>query len=216
MNKTNKCPNCGKPKKPWFEVCWECTKEENKKPKCDICYEEVPEGHNLCKKHWLEQQQDKKEIRQVKYVVQKKKDELEQVEKLHQKKEKHWRDKYLAKFRFDAIKVRSKSELLICHFLTTNNISFRYEPLLNIDGKKHRPDFILKDKKNNCVILEHFGMDTPEYIKDKEIKKKLYKKFCNEKEDYDFIFTSEEDILDLKENLGEKLEKTIFKKGDWI
>ena len=54
------------------------------------------------------------------------------------------------------MKIKSKSELLICYFLFANDVKFQYEPHMDLDGEL-RPDFVLEDSKGNNVILEHFG-----------------------------------------------------------
>ena len=63
-----KCPNCGKTKKSWFALCWDCTEKEKQNPKCEICNEAVPEGHTLCKTHWIEKQQSRKKLKNIEYV----------------------------------------------------------------------------------------------------------------------------------------------------
>jgi hypothetical protein len=99
----NTCPKCGKSKKPWFPLCWDCTTKETQKPKCEICDVEVPEGHTLCKEHWKEKFEDKKKIKSIEYVK--------------TKKEIEFKEKFEGKFYFNSQKVKSKSELLICYFL---------------------------------------------------------------------------------------------------
>ena len=71
MSKTT-CPNCGNPKKPWFNLCFDCNEKEKQKPTCEVCGEEVPEGHTLCKQHWKEKQEQKKKLKQIDYVKGKK------------------------------------------------------------------------------------------------------------------------------------------------
>ena len=67
MDKTV-CPNCGKAKKPWFALCWDCTEKEKQKPRCEVCNIVVPEGHHLCKAHWKEKFEDKKKLQSIEYV----------------------------------------------------------------------------------------------------------------------------------------------------
>ena len=69
----NICPNCGNDKKPWFALCWNCSEKEKQKPKCEVCGIEVPEGHTLCKAHWKEKFEDKKQLNSIDYVKNKKK-----------------------------------------------------------------------------------------------------------------------------------------------
>lgn len=200
INKTNKC-ECGKVKKPWFPKCFECIQKDNQKPKCEICNKEIPEGHNLCKEHWKEQQEAKKKIKQVEYVQKKVKTDF--------------KEKFEGKYYFNSQKMKSKSELLICYFLTANDINFTYEPPMNLNGHVVRPDFILHDKKGNSIILEHFGMDSIEYKKKQEIKEKEYRELCKKEKEYYFVSTNEEDMFDLKEKLGNKLNKTPINKVMW-
>lgn len=80
------------------------------------------------------------------------------------------------------MKQMSKGEQAIAEVLTKYNIDFVYEhPLLikeckENDTEKLRiwyPDFWLP---KYSIIIEYFGMDTPEYLKGKENKLKAYKK----------------------------------------
>lgn len=199
MDKTI-CPNCGKTKKPWFALCWECSEKEKQKPRCEVCKVEVPEGHTLCKPHWIEKNEEKKKLKSIDYV--------------RNKKETEFNEKYKGKFYFNSHPVKSKSELLICYFLSANGIIFLYEPPLSLH-KEFRPDFVLDDQKGNFVIIEHFGMDNETYNKKRVEKEIEYQKLCKENNSFHFIFTDEEDIFNLKERLGKKLNQTPLKKVLW-
>lgn len=200
-NNKNKCPECGQNKKPWFSLCWECSEKENQKKTCDICDKEVNENHNLCKEHWLEMNSKKKKLNQIKYIQKRDEDDF--------------KEKFKGKYYFNSQKVKSKSELLICYFLEANNIIFSYEPKLNL-GNGVRPDFVLRDEKQNIIILEHFGMNHIEENKKKNYEKKeLYEELCKKEKEFYFIYTTEEDLFDLKEKLGNKLNKTPLKKIMW-
>lgn len=196
----NICPKCGKTKKPWFPLCWECTAKETQKPRCEICDIEVPEGHSLCKEHWKEKFEEKKKIKSIEYVK--------------TKKEIEFKEKFEGKFYFNSQKVKSKSELLICYFLTANGINFQYEPLMTLD-KEIRPDFVIDDQKGNTIILEHFGMDEDGYNKKREAKESEYKKLCADNPQFYFVSTDEDDIFNLKDKLGKKLNATPLKKVLW-
>ena len=114
------------------------------------------------------------------------------------------------------MKIKSKSELLICYFLFANGINVAYEREIYFDGKEYRPDFIIEDEKGNVVILEHFGWDGEEYIRKKNAKIRNYKKLCNEQDNFYFIQTDEDDIKNLKDKLGKKLnDGTPIKKPFW-
>lgn len=199
MDKTI-CPNCGKTKKPWFALCWDCTEKEKQKPQCEICGAEVQEGHTLCKIHWKEKFEEKKKLKSIEYVK--------------AKKETEFKEKFEGKYYFNSQKVKSKSELLICYFLTANGLNFQYEPLMTLE-KEIRPDFVIDDHKGNTIILEHFGMDDENYVAKRESKEKEYKKLCNENPYFFFVSTDEEDIYNLKDKLGKKLNETPLKKVIW-
>jgi hypothetical protein len=196
----NICPNCGNEKKPWFALCWNCSEKEKQKPKCEICGIEVQEGHTLCNLHYKEKFKDKRQLQSIDYVKTKKEIEFKQ--------------KFEGKYYFNSQKVKSKSELLICYFLTANGINFQYEPLMTID-KEIRPDFVIDDLKGNTIILEHFGMNDENYLAKKESKEISYKKLCSETPCFYFISTDENDMYNLKDKLGVKLNKTPLKKAIW-
>lgn len=194
------CPKCGKTKKTWFPLCWDCTEKEKQKPRCEICNKEVPDGHTLCKDHWKEKFEEKKKLQSIEYIK--------------SKKEVEFKEKFEGKYYFNSQKVKSKSELLICYFLTANGINFQYEPLMTLD-KEIRPDFVIDDLKGNTIILEHFGMDEAGYNAKREIKEKEYKKLCSENPQFFFVSTDEDDIYNLKDKLGKKLNETPLKKVIW-
>lgn len=194
------CPKCGKPKKPWFDLCFECSELAKQKPTCEVCGIEVPEGHNLCKEHWKEKQEEEKKLKQIDYVK--------------DKKETDFREKFEGKFYFNGQKVKSKSELLLLYFFEANGLRPRYEDMINLDGKEYRPDFII-EKGDNIVIIEHFGGDGKEYNGRKDEKIKAYKKLCKENKNWFFIWTDENDMFNLKDKLGKKLNETPLKQTRW-
>lgn len=199
INKTGKC-DCGKQKKPWFSKCYECLQKDKQKPKCRICSANIPENHTLCKAHWIEQQEDKKKIKQVEYVK--------------KKKEKTYDEKYKGKYRFNKIDFKSKSELIIFLFLNGNGRTPLYEETLYLD-KDYRPDFVIHDDENNTLIIEHFGMNEEKYKTKMMHKIEEYNRLCKERERFYFVYTVEEDIFNLKEALGKKLKNTPFSKTLW-
>jgi len=199
MDKTI-CPSCGNTKKPWFALCWDCSEKEKQKPECEVCGIEVPEGHTLCKIHWKEKFDEKKKLQGIDFVK--------------TKKETEFKEKFEGKYYFNSQRVKSKSELLICYFLSANNINFSYEPLMTL-AKEIRPDFVIHDDKGNMIILEHFGLDDENYKVKKEDKEREYKKLCNENSNVFFISTIEQDIYNLKDKLGKKLNDTPLKKVIW-
>ncbi len=200
MNKKLPCPNCGKSKNSWYALCIDCSKKEAQKPRCEVCDNEIPKGHYLCKKHYSEKQLEKKNLSQIKYVKKVKEEEFKQ--------------KFEGKYYSSKGKVKSKSELLISYFLDANMIQFHYEPRMDIDGEI-RPDFVLEDGKGNSIILEHFGLDDKKYLERKKAKIKAYKKLCKEIPSFYFKSTTEEDIYNLKDRLGRKLNETPLKRALW-
>lgn len=200
MSGSIKCPMCGKPKKPWFKLCYECNEKEKQKPTCEICGIDVPEGHYLCKEHWIERKEQSKDLKKIGYVK--------------SKKEKEFKEKFKGKYYFNSQRVKSKSELLICYFLEANDVQFSYEPLMDIDGEI-RPDFVLNNKEGKHVILEHFGLNNKEYIQKKTKKIKKYNELCNKQKEFSFISTDEDDMYNLKDKLGRKLNDTPLRKAFW-
>jgi len=201
MANSTKCPNCGKPKKPWFKLCFECNEKEKQKPTCEVCGIDIQEGHTLCLKHWQERKDKNRDIKKIKYVK--------------SAKEKEFKEKFEGKYYFNSMKIKSKSELLICYFLYANDVKFTYEPSMDIEGEM-RPDFVIEDNKGNIIILEHFGGNDDKYIRKKNVKIRKYTKFCNDNKNYYFIQTDEEDIKNLKDKLGKKFnDDTPLNKALW-
>jgi predicted nuclease of restriction endonuclease-like RecB superfamily len=195
-----KCDNCGKPVKSWFKLCADCNKKEKQRPSCEICGIGVPENHTLCKTHWLEREQEKKKLKQIDYV------------KI--KKEVDFREKFEGKYYFNGQKVKSKSELLMLYFFEANNITAQYETPIYLGEKEYRPDFIICNGESQ-VIVEHFGMDEENYNKRQEAKIKEYEKLCGDNDGWYFIWTDENDMFNLKDKLGKKLNTTPLKKIMW-
>jgi len=194
------CDLCNKPTKLWFKLCFDCSEKEKQKLTCELCDVEVPEGHNLCKDHWIEKQEEKKKLRHI------------DNEKL--KKEIDFRDKFEGKFYFNGQKVKSKSELLLLYFFESNGLKFQYESPLYIGDKEYRPDYIICDENDNWIIIEHFGGNGEEYNKKKENKIKEYTKLC-EDQHWFFIWTDENDMYNLRDKLGKKLNETPLKRVMW-
>jgi predicted nuclease of restriction endonuclease-like RecB superfamily len=201
MTDVNQCPICGKPKKPWFKLCYECNEKEKKIPVCEVCGVEVPEGHYLCKEHWKERKEQERDLKKIEYVKEMKKMDF--------------KEKFKGKYYFNSIPLKSKSELIICYFFDKNKIPVAYERTITLNGIDYKPDFIIEDKDNNTIIIEHFGYDGEEYVKKKKEKIRQYKKLCDEKSKFYFIMTDEDDIKDINERLGKKLNETPLKRAYW-
>ena len=82
-------------------------------------------------------------------------------------------------------------------------------------SKEIRPDFVIDDQKGNTIIFEHFGMETDSYNKKRRKKEEDYKKLCSENQNFYFIYTDKEDLFNLKDNLGKKLNETPLKRPLW-
>ena len=198
-NNSSICPNCGNPKKPWFKLCFDCNEKDKQKPTCEVCGVEVPEEHNLCKKHWKEKQDQKKKLMQIDYVK--------------DKQETDFKEKFQGKFYFKGMPVKSKSELLLLYFFEANGLTFQYETPLYLNEKEYRPDFIITDGDNQ-IIIEHFGVNEENYNKKKEAKIKEYEELYKDK-CWFFIWTDEGDMYNLRDKLGKKLNQTPLKRVIW-
>ena len=80
---------------------------------------------------------------------------------------------------------------------------------MTLEDSALRPDFILTDTKGNMVILEHFGLDEAKYNARRKEKVTKYNQFCDNNEECYFIETDENDMFNLKEKLGKKLNSSI-------
>ena len=78
------------------------------------------------------------------------------------------------------LKVRSKSELIICEIFYKYGIEFRYEEVIYINGRRLEPDFIIRRKSDGKIFYwEHCGMmELPKYRKRYYEKRDLYE-FCD-------------------------------------
>lgn len=66
---------------------------------------------------------------------------------------------YLKHVTSKGLKVRSKSEAIICELMDYHNIQFRYEKMLFVSENKVYPDFTIMRKFDRKIIYwEHFGM----------------------------------------------------------
>ncbi|MBE5877250.1 MAG: ATPase [Lachnospiraceae bacterium] len=73
-------------------------------------------------------------------------------------------------------KVRSKSETMIVMYLYNNQIPYRYEGALTLDGTTIYPDFTIRHPKTGQIYYwEHFGkMDDEVYIRKTQRKFQTY------------------------------------------
>lgn len=92
------------------------------------------------------------------------------------------------------LKVRSKSELIICEIFYKYGIEFRYEEVIYINGKRLEPDFIIRRRSDGKIFYwEHCGMmELPKYRKRYYEKRDLYE-FCDIVPWDNMIFTYDKD-----------------------
>lgn len=87
---------------------------------------------------------------------------------------------------------------------------------MDLEGKELRPDFAVHDQKGNTIILEHYGMlNSPEYDEKRRIKEQIYKKLCTNEPGFYYVCTDEDDVYNLKDRLGRKLNSTPLKRVMW-
>jgi len=93
------------------------------------------------------------------------------------------------------LKVRSKSEKIIADKLWNENITFRYEAQLSINGFTCYPDFTIRKKSGKIVIWEHFGLlEDNEYFQSMIAKLEKYRSF-GFRQHTNLICTYEDDII---------------------
>lgn len=74
------------------------------------------------------------------------------------------------------MKVRSKSEWMICSIYERYKIPFRYECALEVGGHTYYPDFTIRHPRTGALYIhEHFGiMDDDHYLDDALNKLRIY------------------------------------------
>ena len=90
----------------------------------------------------------------------------------------------------DGTYLKSGGEKLISNVLFENNVKYEYEPYFEWDGTRYNPDFAIKTGDDSGVVIEYFGMNTPEY-NDQRLKKRG---FWKEKENWKLIEFEPTDI----------------------
>lgn len=111
--------------------------------------------------------------------------------------EKNFRSKFRATYRTDdGHKVRSKAEQIIDNWLYHNKIIHAYERRVPIEEELFCDFFIPIGK----VWIEYWGLEDEKYLKRKELKKELYKKY-----DKNLIDLTDKDIEKLDDILPLKL-----------
>ncbi|MGO8839220.1 MAG: hypothetical protein ACLQAH_09005 [Limisphaerales bacterium] len=100
------------------------------------------------------------------------------------------------------IRVRSKIEKIIADFLTASDLTFIYEPQFRIGNLFLRPDFYFPEYG---LLYEHFGLNTPEYLRSAEAKIRSYNHAG-----IPFMYTTFEDETDIEDVIVEKLAITTL------
>jgi len=163
------CAVCSQPTSKGKPLCYDCWQrsEAGEITKCEVCGRWKNNNLPLCRDCW----EAKKKTKEGKT-----KGGLDFRERYADQ------PKYTCK---DGRPVRSKAERDIANYLYDNGIRFRYETKLIVADVEVYPDFYMEDVD---LILEHFGMDDPEYNRKRRKKEKLYRDngrrfVCTEKED---------------------------------
>ena len=108
------------------------------------------------------------------------------------------------------LKVRSKSELIICEIFYKYGIEFRYEEVMYINGRRLVPDFTIRRRSDGKIFYwEHCGMmEKPKYRKRYFDKRDLYE-FCDIVPWDNLIFTYDMDGS-IDSNYIEAIVKTVL------
>ncbi|MBA7569935.1 hypothetical protein ES708_11677 [subsurface metagenome] len=180
------CQICGA-KSGFYPLCKNCNnlKEEGKITKCDDCGIWKKDAKPLCYECWLKSNK----------VKQKASDDykISGIEA----EEKNFRSKFKAKYRTDdGHMVRSKAEQAIDNWLYRQEIAHAYERRVPVEEYLYCDFFIPKGK----VWIEYWGFQDKKYLKRKELKKELYKKY-----DRKLIELTDKDIETLDDILPVKL-----------
>jgi len=122
--------------------------------------------------------------------------------KRQEDKKSDFRTKFPAQLRTnDGHFVRSKAEILIDNWLYNENIVHAYEKKLPVEEELYC-DFYIPTAK---IYIEFWGLENkPQYLKRKEIKQNIYKKY-----EFNLIELNDEDIF----NLDDILPKLLLQYG---
>ena len=180
------CQICGA-KSGYYPLCNKCFKlrDEGKATKCNDCGIWKKGVKPLCKECWLKNKKAELKVSDG-YKI----SDIE-VE------ENNFRNKFPATNRTDdGHLVRSKAEQIIDNWLYRNEIFHSYERRVPIEEELYCDFFLPKGK----VWIEYWGLEDKEYLKRKELKKELYKKY-----DKNLIELTDKDIEKLDDILPLKL-----------
>ena len=196
------CPQCGKFKFMFQEVCYDCRPEQNNNTSrrksgyaYNVSYQELTYRYKAAPE---EQKTATAQQSQPK-------------DSFHQKYD------HNNKFKCECgIYVKSQGERTVADFLYKNNIPFEYETEgayweydLRWNNPKYKsihPDFFIKGpvtfhgRRIEKVYIEYWGMDTPEYLEKQAYKYNVYKRHnCT------LINLYPEDLYDCESSLTSKL-----------
>ena len=153
------CQICGT-KSGFYPLCKKCfkLKDEGKVSKCEDCGIWKKDAKSLCKECLLKINKSKQNITSDSEV-----------------EDKNFRSKFPATKRTnDGHKVRSKAEQIIDNWLFRNNIVHAYERRVPIVEDLYCDFYI---PIGQTVWIEYWGLEEKKYLKRKELKKELYKKY---------------------------------------
>jgi len=181
------CQICGA-KSGFYPLCKNCfnLRDEGKITKCEDCGIWKKDAKPLCYECWLKSNKSKQKVSDD-YKI----SDIEAEEK-------NFRSKFRATYRTDdGHMVRSKAEQIIDNWLYHNKIVHAYERRVPIKEELYCDFFIPIGKK---LWIEYWGLEEKKYLKRKELKKKLYKKY-----DKNLIDLTDKDIENLDDILPLKL-----------
>ena len=157
------CQICGA-KSGYYPLCKKCfnLRDKGKISKCEDCGIWKKNAKPLCYECWFKSNKSEQKLSDD-YKI----SDIETEDK-------NFRDKFPAKYRTeDGHWVRSKAELIIDNWLYRGRIVHAYERRVPIE-EKLLCDFFIPIGK---VWIEYWGLEDEKYLKRKELKKELYKKY---------------------------------------
>lgn len=104
--------------------------------------------------------------------------------------------------------VKSEGERRIANHLYERGISYQYEPRMRLNGNLVVPDFFLTGWTNK-LLIEFWGMSTPEYLARKQFKKRLYATYSP----YPLIDVQPEHLRSLDDYLEQEI---LRKRKGWL
>lgn len=185
------CQICGE-KSGFYPLCKACNKlkEDGKVTKCQECGKWKKDDKPLCYDCWLRDKKNREKGSKAYKASDTEKDEI------------NFRDKFPAKIiAEDGHRVRSRGELAIDNWLYHKGIVHAYERRVPIGEDLYCDFFIPLGQK---VYIEFWGLEDKKYVKRKELKKNLYKKYNK-----NLIELTNDDAENLDDVLPVKLMKYL-------